>query len=58
MAGAPVDDPSHHFSTVDYCTAKGSFDPLVGEQLHLIASLASQSRNPAAAARLLRARVS
>jgi hypothetical protein len=58
QASAAASDPERHFSTVNYCIAKGSFDHLVGEQLHLIASLASQRSNPAAAARLLRARVS
>jgi hypothetical protein len=53
-----VHHPERHFSTVNYCIAKGSFDHLVDEQLHLIASLENQRRNPAAAARLLRARVS
>jgi hypothetical protein len=29
-----VHHPERHFSTVNYCIAKGSFDHLVGEQLH------------------------
>jgi hypothetical protein len=29
-----ANDPERHFSTVNYCIAKGTFDHLVGEQLH------------------------
>jgi hypothetical protein len=36
ITGAAVHDPNRRFATLDYRTAKGLFDHLVGERLHFI----------------------